>query len=352
MKYSILIPVYNVEKYLCQCVDSVLGQTLKDYEILLVDDGSTDSSGQICDAYQSKYPDVIKTFHKKNEGLLLTRRFSLKKASGDYIVFVDSDDYVDAHLLETVDSTFQQYKSDMVIYNFLRFVEGEDNFQEPKITYSDGTVFSGETKSELYESYVLNHTFVNMWIKAIRRECIDIEFDYDSWNVKRGEDIIQTFALFTRADSIVFIDRKLYYYRKNQGSITTKVTPNDYADFLMHHKITEKYIEEWNISPNIRNKYHSRILGKFYVYLRRLYCKAKNAEQREQYRQTLEKLLRDDDFLTLCRVYQPTDEKRSMAVRMKLFRMACLRQNGAAITWLVALSNRLENLIHGTYEAT
>ena len=95
MKFSILVPVYNVEKYLEQCIDSLLDQTYsEEYEIILVDDGSTDSSGSICDGYEERYPDKVKVIHKENGGLSDARNVGMAAATGEYIAFVDSDDWL------------------------------------------------------------------------------------------------------------------------------------------------------------------------------------------------------------------------------------------------------------------
>ena len=101
MKISIIIPVYNVEKYLRECLDSILAQSYKDFEIILVDDGSTDSSGNICDEYSMKYEN-IKVLHKNNNGLSSARNAGLDIAQGEYILFIDSDDVVSPVMLETL----------------------------------------------------------------------------------------------------------------------------------------------------------------------------------------------------------------------------------------------------------
>ena len=114
MLFSIVIPVYNVEKYLDECMQSILLQveTIEnDCEILLIDDGSTDTSGRICDIYKDRYPDIVKVFHKPNEGLLATRRFGFKRVSGDYVINCDSDDLLEKGMLKSVKSGYNIYKS-------------------------------------------------------------------------------------------------------------------------------------------------------------------------------------------------------------------------------------------------
>ena len=121
-KISIIIPVYNVEKYLKRCVESLTNQTLKDIEIILVDDESTDSSPIICDEL-AKQDARIKVIHKKNEGAGLSRNVALKIAEGEYIGFVDSDDFVAEDMFESLLNTAEKYGSDLVLSN-VRFVDG------------------------------------------------------------------------------------------------------------------------------------------------------------------------------------------------------------------------------------
>ena len=122
-KVSIIVPVYNVEKYLAKCLDSLVNQTLEDVEIIVVDDGSKDNSKQIIDEFQTKYPDKIKSFVKKNGGLSDARNFGLDRASGEYIGFVDSDDYVTAEMFEEMYSLAQKYDAEMVICNLQKVDE-------------------------------------------------------------------------------------------------------------------------------------------------------------------------------------------------------------------------------------
>ena len=122
-KVSIIVPVYNVEKYLAKCLDSLVNQTLEDVEIIVLDDGSKDNSKQIIDEFQTKYPDKIKSFVKKNGGLSDARNFGLDRAGGEYIGFVDSDDYVTAEMFEEMYSLAQKYDAEMVICNLQKVDE-------------------------------------------------------------------------------------------------------------------------------------------------------------------------------------------------------------------------------------
>lgn len=120
---SIVIPVYNVECYLKECIESILKQTydVEEVEVLLIDDGSTDKSGIICDNYESKYPELVKVFHKKNQGLFLTRNFGHKVAIGKYIVNCDSDDFFENKAIKQLFDIIKNSNADCIIYNLNTF---------------------------------------------------------------------------------------------------------------------------------------------------------------------------------------------------------------------------------------
>ena len=124
MKVSVIIPVYNVEKTLPRCIDSVIGQSLKDIEIILVDDGSPDKSPEICDEYRCK-DSRIKVFHKPNEGLGYTRNYGIERAQGEYVAFVDSDDYIASDMLDKLYNTAIKEDADVVYGGYYRVINGE-----------------------------------------------------------------------------------------------------------------------------------------------------------------------------------------------------------------------------------
>ena len=117
MLFSILIPVYNVEKYLEECLNSVLNQDFRDYEIIIVDDGSTDNSPQICDRYQKLYSGIIKVIHQKNRGLFATRRRLFEMANGKYCLCLDSDDFLEKKALAVLANAIEKYDPDFVFYD-------------------------------------------------------------------------------------------------------------------------------------------------------------------------------------------------------------------------------------------
>lgn len=212
MKFSILIPVYNTESYVGQCIESVLSQDCTDYEMILVNDGSTDRSAEICEGYAAKDP-RIKYFSKQNEGLLLTRRYSLQRASGEYVLFLDSDDYWDRKLLSTVDAAIQKTRADIITYRFSRIRDNGKKIFDDVNVFPENRLFDGETKNEFIDRFVSSSRLNQMWIKCVRRSIIDIDTDYSGFKDKKGEDLLQSVALLRNASSIYYINDVLYYYR-------------------------------------------------------------------------------------------------------------------------------------------
>lgn len=182
MLFSVCIPVYNTSKYLDECLRSVLIQTEKDYEIVLVDDGSTDDSGEICDRYAAQYPN-IRVIHKENEGLMMTRRRGFREAKGDYFICVDSDDKLfDSRALERIYNTIATTGCDMVLYNYVYGAGGGRGERTSCLfDYETDHVFEGETKKHLYEKLLTSNNMNNMWIKCPSRHVVDIDVDYSQW---------------------------------------------------------------------------------------------------------------------------------------------------------------------------
>lgn len=258
MLFSFIVPVYNISKYLEQCMQSLLSQKGADYEILLVDDGSTDDSGTVCDAYAESYPDIVRVIHKGNEGLLLTRRRGFQEAKGDWFVCVDSDDYISEFLLEKVVEAIEKYHPDMVMYNF-DYVNDTGKKSKSRLQIPDGSVYEGEEKEYIYSRRLLTDDINNMWSKALKRKIVDINADYSSYGIRNMcEDAIQVLPLFSNAEKIVYLDKPLYFYRKGQSSITSSRSFNDWLASKSCFFITEEYLDKWKVSDETRQRFYTR----------------------------------------------------------------------------------------------
>lgn len=208
---SIIVPIYNVEKYLHKCVDSLIGQTLKDIEIILVDDGSTDKSGEICDEYRLK-DNRIKVIHKKNGGLSDARNAGIDIAKGDYITFLDSDDWIELNMYEKLYKYIKQENADIAQCSYQEVYNEEVNNENAK---EEIKIMSG--KESLYNFSGKNHgKTVVAWNKLYRIELFnDIRFPKDKYH----EDEFTTYKLLYKANKIVDCSLPLVYYRQREGSI-------------------------------------------------------------------------------------------------------------------------------------
>ena len=209
---TVIVPVYNVEKYLKKCVDSILCQTLSDIEIILVDDGSTDDSGKICDAY-SKKDDRIKVYHKENGGLSSARNYGIEKAKGKYLGFIDSDDYIDPDMYELLMDNLIKFDADMSLCGLFDIYEGTP----PKV-YAEDRTFEAtpeETIKIVLEAEITSVTAVN---KLYKRELFK-EVRYPEGKI--SEDAFVIIDLLMRCRKTAITTKQKYYYIHRSGSITT-----------------------------------------------------------------------------------------------------------------------------------
>ncbi len=217
---SLLVPVYNVESYLEQCLESILTQTYRDFEVILCDDGSTDQSGRICDRYAEHYSQM-RVIHKENEGLLRTRRRLFHEARGQFVLCVDSDDWIAPRLLEEVVTAAEQTQSDVVLFDFMRVCDDGTEQRCSMEQYTDGSVFCGEARMELCRHFAVSVERNHLWDKLIRRELIGTEEEADPLYQRHinGEDKLQLLPIFRRAQRFCYVAHPLYYYRVNQNGM-------------------------------------------------------------------------------------------------------------------------------------
>lgn len=251
MLFSVLIPVYNTSRYLKECVDSVLSQSEQDFEIVLVDDGSTDCSGDMCDSYANNYPQKIRTIHKGNEGLLMTRRRGFQEAKGEYCVCLDSDDYLyDNDALKKIKNMIVENGCDMIVFDY--FMEKESRDKDKVITLfdeSDGYVFEGEEKRVLYNKLLIGVFFNCLVIKAVKRDIIDTDIDYAQWKdslyKSQGEDLFQSLPILDKAQKIGYVKDALYFYRWNGGSISRNYQLEYYYAYRTIYLRETEYLDKW-----------------------------------------------------------------------------------------------------------
>lgn len=227
---SVIVPIYNAELYLAQCIKSIIGQTYEKLEIILVNDGSTDESPALCDAYAAADP-RIKVVHKKNQGLVRARKTGVRQATGEYITYVDADDWIDLNTYETIVEKTAGRQADMILYGLVE--EYEDSRMEKQNSFAEGYYEEEGLKGSIRPQMLCNDVFFhfgilpNLVCKLIRRELIREVQPLVSDEVEMGEDADCSFQMLAQADSVQIIRYAPYHYRKRQDSMVRR--PADFS---------------------------------------------------------------------------------------------------------------------------
>lgn len=257
MKLSIIIPVYQVEKTIKRCVDSIIGQNYRDLQLILVDDASTDGSGEICDDFSHNNP-RIQTIHlKQNSGLSAARNAGLDKAKGEYITFVDSDDYIAPDTLKVLMEELAIHPDyDILEYPVYEHY-GSKEQRLLKLTKREYT----NMQEYWLEGKAFRHTYA--WNKVYRHKIFSgIRFPEG----KTFEDVATLPALLKNCNIVATTDVGLYYYCSNSNSITQNATYKDLNDLLQHHLsiVKEIYpsISKGNTSPRMNDAF-----GDYYAHI-------------------------------------------------------------------------------------
>lgn len=242
MKLSYIVPVYKVEKYLNECIDSILAQTMDDYEIILVNDGSPDNCPAMCVGYEVRYPDRIRVVHKKNGGLASARNAGLRVAKGDYIFFVDSDDYIKEDRVKELYEAAVRFDADVLqtSYHVLNEENGEESIVRTSFE-TDRLLTHSDMERELcYVSSKMRITYV--WRNLYKRKFLKdnkITFEDDLLMVEDGPFNMEAYS---KAERFVAVDIPTLCYRLRKGSLQRQRYVPDYDKWIY-----------WNWSLKIRH---------------------------------------------------------------------------------------------------
>lgn len=295
IKFSVIIPCYKVERYLPQCIESISNQTLKDIEIILVDDGSPDNSGAICDDYAQK-DNRIKVIHKPNGGVSAARNDGLKTATGEYVIFCDSDDWMDERALESLYLAGKNNQADVVIGDVSQ-VYGERvvpvHFYDKDFVTSDKVYINELIKTNFCKKYCPNpyngkpaFGYGGPWNKAVRRDFLianNISFDVRVKGI--FDDIIYTAYILANAKTIVYIQKNVYNYRILSNSITHSYKANllEINDAIFNS--WSEFMVKYGSEGQFNEAYASNVIRRLKSTLGLYYFNAKNPMSiREQFK--------------------------------------------------------------------
>lgn len=244
-KISVIIPVYRVEQYLNRCVQSIIKQTYSNLEIILVDDGSNDNCPKLCDHW-AKEDDRIFVIHKRNGGLSDARNVGLEAATGDYILFVDSDDYIDTNMCSRLVHTAEKHESDMVICSFV-WSYPEKNIIQSMLT---GNKIQSFSNIELLKIYFINKTveLTVAWNKLYRKKLFFTEERIRYPVGRLHEDEFTTFRLIYASKKITIIPDALYYYVQRNASIMSGFSSNNLKDSIAAAETYVPWATQHNLS--------------------------------------------------------------------------------------------------------
>ena len=228
MLFSVIVPIYNVEKYLNRCIDSVLSQSFDDYELILVDDGSPDGCPAICDAYAQKDA-RIKVIHKENGGLVSARQAGIREAVGEYVFHLDGDDAICEDALESAYHIIREMHPDIVSFSYRRCINGEIGEVVDDLA-PEGLYRKPDLEEHIYPNLLSNENMKNLfyflWGKAIKRELATRNQFLVKRAISLGEDLSCSVPCYLEADTVYMSRKVVYLYTIRNDSLTTNFKTN------------------------------------------------------------------------------------------------------------------------------
>lgn len=243
---SIIVPVYNVKPYLAECLDSILAQTFTDYEVLLIDDGSTDGSSALCDEYAGR-DSRIRCLHKENGGLVSARQAGFPQTRGTYVAFVDSDDWINPAMYERMCDCAKKTGADIVCCNYTA-VTPQKRIERQDIC-KPGFYNRDALEAQIYPLMLYSGVFFHYGVspslcnKLFRRTLLEKHLFHVPLAVKLGEDSLTTCPCLLDASSAYFLSESFYYYRSNGGSITHTMDAGRLAENRLLFDTYDKLID-------------------------------------------------------------------------------------------------------------
>lgn len=332
---SIIVPIYNVEDYLSACIDSVLAQTFSDFELILINDGSTDSSGDICDRY-GELDSRITVIHKSNSGVSSARNKGLEVSIGNYIAFVDPDDSINCNMYEVLFESAIKHNADIVVCPIKKIDTVNNKTSISRIWKMDNVSLN----KDVIDNYIIPEILqirdysliscVNKLYKKSVLDCFDIRFDEHK---SHGEDVRFNFQLLTLVGNIVYVKQPLYNYFLYKRDSLTQIFREDLYDHVLDNKnfligISKKYNMEIHINK-IRNHFSHVTLSYINEVVNSTLTK------KEKY-EILFLILKDKEF------YEDILKYRSPTIYYRALKLMCLLNNEKLLYGFVKAKNKFQ----------
>lgn len=278
---SIIVPVYNTALYLSKCLNSIAAQTFTDFEVLMIDDGSTDGSGEICDQYSQSDSRFI-AIHQSNQGVSVSRNNGLKQARGNYIAFVDSDDYIHPQMLELLYKAIRQGEYDLSVARYLSVNVGTEIEIQRIIEFHSQELSAEDILCKLFGKSGEDIQYIVVWNKLYdRRLLANICFSA----LKVSEDLLFNVEVFSKVRQAIEVDSKLYYYTQRNTSASHSVSEKQIIDRIDASYTCLRYIpsgsaeEACCVMKLYKVLFSSRFLGRREVYLKNVVRRIKEVHK-------------------------------------------------------------------------
>lgn len=329
-KISVLVPVYNVEKSLDRCMKSILAQTFKDIEIIMVDDGSTDSSPAICDRYAEEY-EFVKVIHKENEGLGPTRDRGVREASGEYIYHCDSDDWLKEDLLEKSYAAITRADADVCIFGYDIFTE-ENGEAKPygNVHLSDGLYTShGEITKLFVDNYYNGFIVMSAWNRLYKRSFI---VDNELWfpALRRAQDMAYSMLLFDKLTKVVTLEEALYCYIIEPGTFKGRSFDEMLEIYQQVNDFATEYFTKWDLLDSEQRTLLDNRTCETIANYSSYALITKYPDQKDE---NLRRLLGDDKLVSMFKNYKNIKHSKFMTLFCTAVRLRSPRLVYAAAKW-------------------
>ena len=301
-KFSIILPVYNVENYLVECLDSLINQTLSDLEFICINDGSTDNSLEILNLYAAQDKRFI-VVTQENQGQGVAKNNVLKMAKGEYIVFVDPDDWIELDAMEVLYNTFKSTQTDVIQFNYTRYIENTGNLKKINVAQHILEKFGLDLNAnpnfnwKKVKKGCLHDVDMHVVAKAYSRNLIEKSGAVFS-PTRHGEDHLFAHIIILNAENIYYLDRYLYTYRIRQGSSVHKLSNDNFCIF-QNFEHSKEYLESMNLYEELKDP--------FKLYLIQAMAWHYNGIPHESIKK----------YETLCRTYLTPTEFKKMHILVK-----------------------------------